>query len=413
MNRLALTKVTLSNRNYIAYVSLNEERKFIDFQLFEDEKPINSEYSLHLENRDGNKEILNNIYIGRVENIVSNINAAFVKISPYQKCYLSLEDLKSPIFTKRLSKKNILSIGDELMVQVIKDKVKTKDAVVSSKLTLSGTYTVLTTDNLNLSISKKIQGEKRGKLQELLNQIKTQAFEHEFGVVIRTNAEQVSEEVVFTDLKQLIQQFIDMKSTGVYKSAFSLLIKEKEAYIRKLKSLDLNTLDGVYTDDKKIYETIKKELPYLSDGIFLHFYQDKMVSLKALYNITGSIDELIKKKVWMKSGANIIIEQLETMTVIDVNSGKNISKNDHAICQINKEAAMEIARQLRLRNISGMIIIDFINMKSKKQMQEVIECLKESLKNDPIPSDFIDVTKLGLVEVTRKKTYRSLKEVLH
>uniref|UniRef100_UPI0040569BF1 ribonuclease E/G n=1 Tax=Agathobacter sp. TaxID=2021311 RepID=UPI0040569BF1 len=401
MNRLALTKVTLFNKNYIAYVLLDEQRKFVDFQLFENGTAMDS------------ADLLNNIYIARVENIVSNINAAFVRISPEQKCWLSLEDLESPIFTKRLSEKNVLSIGDELMVQVIKDKVKTKDPVVSSKLTLSGTYCVLTTGNLTLSISKKIVGEKRAALQEVVKEIKPQADEHKFGVVLRTNAAEVPQEMVLADVQQAIRNFLDLKATGVHKAAFSVLVKEKAAYIRKLKSLDLIALDGIYTDDREIYENIKRELPYLEDSTFLRFYQDKLVSLKALYNIIGSIEELDKKKVWLKSGANIIIEQLETMTVIDVNSSKNISKNGHVLYEINKEAAVEIARQLRLRNISGMIIIDFINMKSKKQMQEVTECLKEALKHDPVPSDFIDVTKLGLVEVTRKKTYRSLKEVLH
>lgn len=425
MNRLAITNVTLANKNYIAYALLDEQRKFVDFQIFEPRtKNLHENFSEQSKSKKTpqkfsnissfteNTDILNNIYIGRVEHIVPNINAAFVKISPSQKCYLSLEDVKSPIFTKRLSEKNILSIGDELMVQVIKDKVKTKDAIVSTKLTLSGTYSVITTDNVTLSISKKIQGEQREQLQSILTQIKIQAQKYDFGVVIRTNAMQVSKELVLEDLQQLIQQFIHIKSTGIYKSAFSVLSHEKEAYIRKLKSLDLSTLDGIYTDDTELYQTIQTELPYLKENTFLHFYEDKMVSLKTLYNLTGSIEELLKKKVWLKSGANIIIEQLETMTVIDINSSKNISKNEHALCAINKEAAVEIARQLRLRNISGMILIDFINMKSKKQMQEVTECLKEALKKDPIPTEFIDVTKLGLVEVTRKKTYRSLKEIL-
>ena len=308
MNRLALTKVILSNKNYIAYVLLDEQRKFVDFQLFEDERPVTDskdlcfekkqekipvnnktlavdfKHSFHTEDYAENKDILNNIYIARVENIVSNINAAFLKISPHKKCYLSLEDLKSPIFTKRLSKKNSLSIGDELIVQVIKDSIKTKDPVVSTKLTLSGTYCVLTTNNLTLSISKKIAGEKRASLQEILKEIQTQAKAHQFGIVIRTNATEVPKEAVFADVQQVIEQFIKLKSESIHKSAFSVLVKEKEAYIRKLKSLDLSALDGIYTDDTTIYETIQIELPYLKENTFLHFYEDKMVSLKALYN---------------------------------------------------------------------------------------------------------------------------------
>ena len=165
-------------------------------------------------------------------------------------------------------------------------------------------------------------------------------------------------------------------------------------------------------DEEDIFNEIAEHLPYLKEKGLLKLYQDEKVSLGTLYNFRGSLDKLIEKRVWLKSGANIIIEQLETMTVIDVNSGKNNSKKEEAVLEINKEAAVEIARQLRLRNISGMILVDFINMKSKKYMDELITLLKEQIKKDPVPCDFIDVTKLGLAELTRKKTYKSLKELL-
>ena len=398
MNRLAITRILRNQIPYLAYIILDEKRNFVDFQLFPEEQ----------------QSLINNIYIGRVENIVPNINAAFVRISSDQRAYLPLEDIKSPIFAKKLSEKKALSIGDELMVQVVKDAIKTKEPVVSSKLTLAGSYTMITTDNTALSISKKITGTKRKELQCILNASKSLAETYAFGVILRTNSGEVSIEEVSRDLQELINNFIALKTQGIHKCAFTLLEKDKDAYIRKLKSLDIKQLDGIYTDELDIYETIKKELPYLdtNEQKLLQFYKDKMVSLKTLYHIEGSIDELLKKKVWLKSGANLIIEQFETLTIIDINSGKNISKNHHAICEINKEAAKEIARQLRLRNISGMIIIDFINMKSDKDMQEVVQILKESFKNDPILTNFIDVTKLGLVEVTRKKTYKSLKEII-
>jgi ribonuclease G len=124
------------------------------------------------------------------------------------------------------------------------------------------------------------------------------------------------------------------------------------------------------------------------------------------------MEQLLNSKVWLPSGANIIIEPLETMTVIDVNSGKNISRKPDVLLSINLEAAQEIARQIRLRNISGMIIVDFINMASEAQERELILRLKQELKKDVVPANFIDITKLGLVEITRKKVYKSLREVL-
>ena len=121
---------------------------------------------------------------------------------------------------------------------------------------------------------------------------------------------------------------------------------------------------------------------------------------------------MLASKVWLPSGANIIIETLETLTVIDVNSGKNQSRKEEALFAVNLEAAKEIARQLRLRNLSGMIIVDFINLKTKEQQQTLISVLREELKKDTVPASFIDITKLGLVELTRKKVYKALHEIL-
>lgn len=399
MNRLAITRVAVnekSNNKHLAYIMLDEKRDFVDFQIFHEDESL-----------------LNSIFVARVDNIVPNINAAFVRISPTQVCYLPLVDCKSPLYVKKQSEKKALSIGDEIVVQVIKDAVKTKDPVVSTKLTIAGKYCVLTTENTSLGVSKKIPGENHLQMSELLStNVCECAMEHGFGMIIRTNALEATKVEIKKDLSETIERFITLKAKSAHQTAFTILEKPEAPYIQKLKSADLSTLDGVFTDEKDIFTEIEKKLPYLKDKGLLHLYKDDMVSLSTLYNFRGSIDKLIEKRVWLKSGANIIIEQLETMTVIDINSGKNISKNENVILEINKEAAVEIARQLRLRNISGMIIIDFINMKSKEHMDELILILKEQIKNDSVTCTFMDVTKLGLVELTRKKTYKSLKELI-
>ena len=153
-------------------------------------------------------------------------------------------------------------------------------------------------------------------------------------------------------------------------------------------------------------------MPKLCQDGLLKFYKDDALSLSTLYHIRGNMDELLNSKVWLPSGANIIIETLETLTVIDVNSGKNQSRKEDTILRINLEAAREIARQLKLRNISGMIIVDFINLKSQEQKEELIRCIRQELKKDTVPAQFIDITRLGLVELTRKKVYKSLREIL-
>ena len=399
MNRLAITRVALNeklNKKHLAYIMLDEKRDFVDFQVFNDEESL-----------------LNSIFVARVDNIVPNINAAFVRISPKQVCYMPLEDIQAPLYVKKQSELKPLSIGDEIVVQVIKDAIKTKDPVVSTKLTLTGKYCVLTTQNTSLGVSKKIKDDDYLQMSELLRtNVCEQAKEHDFGMIVRTNALEATEEELVNDLRDTVERFLELKLKSIHQCAFAVLEKPEVPYIQKLKSADLSALDAVFTDEVDIFTEIEEKLPYLKDKGLLKLYKDDKVSLGTLYNFRGSVDKLVEKHIWLKSGANIIIEQLETMTVIDVNSGKNISKNEKAILDINKEAAIEIARQLRLRNISGMIIIDFINMKAKEHMDELITVLKEQIKQDSVPCTFMDVTKLGLVELTRKKTYKSLKEMI-
>ena len=397
MNRLAITEITKGAKVYTAYIILNEKREFIDFQLYEKDSETK----------------LGQIYIGRVENILTNIHAAFVRIGEKERCFLPLSALKSPVFTKKQSKKKDLCIGDELLVQVERDAVKTKEAVVTTKLTLNGKYSILTTDNERLGVSKKLPEEKRTELLALLENVllkENESEERSYGVVIRTNAAHVSPAELEADLTELIGRYQRMTETAAYKSAFTLLWKSAPGYIGRLKSTDFTGIDQIYTDRPEIYDTIRQEIPHLIPKLVL--YEDQSIGLHSLYNIEGNLDRLLAKRVWMKSGANIIIEQLETLTVIDVNTGKNITGADHVILEVNKEAAAEAARQLRLRNISGMVIIDFINMKSKAHTAELIECLKKELSRDTVPCNFMDITKLGLVEITRKKVYRSLKEIL-
>ena len=399
MHRLAITRVALKeklNKKHLAYIMLDEKRDFVDFQVFQEEESL-----------------LNSIFVARVDNIVPNINAAFVRISPKQVCYLPLEDVQAPLYVKKQSELKKLSIGDEIVVQVVKDAIKTKEPVVSTKLTLAGKYCVLTTENISLGVSKKITGEHHLQMSELLStNVSEQAKEYGFGMIVRTNALEATEEELIRDFTETMERFISLKEKSVHQTAFAVLEKPEAPYIQKLKTAELSTLDNIYTDEDDIFAEIEGKLPYLKEKGLLKLYKDDKVSLGTVYNFRGSVDKLVEKRVWLKSGANIIIEQLETMTVIDINSGKNISKNETAILEINKESAIEIARQLRLRNISGMIIIDFINMKSKEHMDELVAVLKDQIKKDSVTCTFMDVTKLGLIELTRKKTYKSLKELM-
>lgn len=232
-----------------------------------------------------------------------------------------------------------------------------------------------------------------------------------YGLVLRTNAAGQAKDALERDITETVHRYETICTTGVHRRQGELVYRSMPGYLARLKEQELGQVDKVYTDSAGRCEEIASILPELSRDGRLELYQDSAVSLSALYGINGMLDQLLSPRVWLDSGANIIIESLETLTVIDVNSGKNVSRREHVLFEVNLEAAKEIARQLRLRNISGMILIDFINMESKEQEQALISCLKQELKKDHVPVNFIDITKLGLVELTRKKTYKSLREI--
>lgn len=399
MKRIVITEYEKGHRRFPAYLMLDERREPEAFQLFSPEE----------------ETVVGSIYVGYVEKVAANVNAAFVRIGGGQKCYLPLEDLKSPVFVRKQSEKKALCEGDELLVQVTKEAVKTKDAAVSTKLTLHGTYCFLTTDNTRIGVSRKIPADRAQELSALAHEVCGSYFNgacRPFGLVLRTNAKEQSDAVLREDIEDVLADYVKIMTTGIHQRQGELVCRSLPGYLARLKGEDLSEVDRICTDVPAFYEQIAERLPALAADGKLQLYQDDAVSLAALYSLNRIFDCLLAQKVWLPSGANIIIETLETLTVIDVNSGKNISRKAQALFSINMEAAGEIARQLRLRNISGMIIVDFINMESEEQKEALIACLKAELAKDTVPARFVDITKLGLIELTRKKVYKSLREIL-
>ena len=392
MNRIAITRTQYNSTKY-AFIMLDQDRVLDDFELFDD----------------SNTSILDNIYIGRVENIVPNINSAFIKIGEKQNCYLSLDNARFPVYVKKNSKKEGLAIGDEIIVQVIKDAVKTKDPVVTCNISYHGKHCILTTGNKTIGVSKKIEP---GFSRQISDKIKSVFNKLPYGIVIRTNAATLKIDEILTDITETATAFNNILTRGLHGTIYTKLFSAEPAYIMKLKATDMTSIDSVITDIDEVHKTL---VEYYSDSPYrdkIVKYDDSDIKLSTLYNLNGQIEKLINSRIWLDSGANIIIEQLETLTVIDVNTGKNISKKPNTILEVNIEAAIEIARQLRLRNISGMIIIDFINMASEEDKKELINALKKEIQKDSVRCTFIDITKLGLVELTRKKVRKSLKDSL-
>lgn len=353
--------------------------------------------------------ILGNIYIGRVENIATNIQAAFVNIAKGVSCFLPLEEAKNAVFTKKNGKKD-LCIGDELLVEVTREKQKNKPASVSANLNFSGKYLILTTGNHLLGISKKLHATERERLQALLKDQITDTF----GIVVRTAAKDASDEEILKELEMLTKQCHACLQGAMHRTAFTRLREAPPFYLQFLKNRNLTEVQKITTDIPSVHEVLLQHLQDTKEAEKLHLYTDTQVSIFALYSLTHELERALHRQVWLPSGAYLVIDPTEALTVIDVNSGKNIKKKsrEELVFSVNVEAAHEIARQLILRNISGICIIDFIDMKEKEHREELMHILRMDLKKDKVPATLVDITRLGLVELTRKKVQKSLKEQL-
>ena len=365
---------------------------------------------------DAPPQILNNIYVGRVSQVVKNIGAAFVEIEKGRKCFLPLSDLKEPVYVKRMSEKQPLSQGDELLVQIVREAVKTKDPQVSTNLSLAGIYSVVTSGTHQLGVSAKLDPVRREALRKLAESV----YDERFGVIVRTNAADLEgddADILTFEIQSLQEQMQTIVSRAPFRTIYSVLYEAPPEYIRILQNQPLEPLAEVVTDDADIYKELtafSNTHPSMKLSEKLRFYKDKQLDLHKLYSIEVQLERALQKKIWLKSGANLLIEPTEAMTVIDVNSSKNIKKKlpEEQHLQVNLEAAAEIAAQLRLRNLSGIIIIDFIDMASAEHKECLLSAMQSFVKTDPVKTEVVDLTRLGLMELTRKKTRRPLREQL-
>lgn len=355
--------------------------------------------------------ILGNIYVGKVKNIVKNINAAFIEIADGVMCYYSLEENKYPIYVKD-KKSERLVMGDEILVQIEKENIKTKAPVATCHLNFTGKYVVLTHGKTKVGVSSKITSDKEKKrLKEILSSYKNS----EYGFIIRTNAEGASEEILRGEIETLIKRYEEITGFGVHRSAFSLVYKTPSAYLCDIRDGYANALTEIVTDDQLIFTQIKEYLEtyQVEDLDKLRLYQDDQIKLCALYNIDKRLDEATREHVWLKSGAYLVIQHTEAFNVIDVNTGKAIAgkkKAQETFLKINLEAARESARQIRLRNLSGIIIIDFIDLLEKRDQEILMRELTDLFRKDPVKTTVVDITALNLVEITRKKVRKPLHE---
>ena len=366
--------------------------------------------------------ILDEIYIGKVQNIVKNISAAFVEIAPGTVCYLPLEDLKHPVYTKKGTSHNIQQ-GDELLVQVKREGIKTKAPAVTTNLTLHGKYALLTTGSMQISVSSKLPKEEKERLLRVVKDNSSadngslegmSAGERAYGWLLRTNAGGASPEVIKKDLLRLQTKYEELIKTAQYRTCFSCLLARPSAYLKRLSDLYTKEVDEILTDDRELFEQMTEYFQenQPEDTVKLRFYEDRLLPMEKLYSLDRHLREALGERVWLKSGGYLVIQPTEALTVIDVNTGKFTAgkKKEAAFLKLNQEAALEAARQIRLRNLSGIVIIDFINMEETESETQLLRTLDGALRLDPIRTTLVDMTKLSLVEITRMKKERPLHE---
>jgi len=367
---------------------------------------------LNLDPMEG-RHIFGNVYVGKVKNIVKNIKAAFVEIADGTMCYLSLDKYEPPIFVKH-GNSNEIHVGDELLVQVSREGLKTKAPTVTTGISLTGRYLVLTGQDPTAAVSKKIEDNaKRKKLKKLAESICTETY----GVILRTNAAEVEEEALLKEAEMLSALYERILHKGSYSACFSCIYETVPAFLGTVRDSYEGQVEEFVTDDKEIYHQLHLYLTQFQteDISKLVFHDNELVSLDALYNIKAGIEACTREKVWLKSGGSIIIQPTEALTVIDVNTEKAIKGKcsiQELFYKVNMEAAEEIAYQLRLRNITGIIMIDFIDMDEINHRKQLMHALEEFVKPDPVKTTVVDMTALNLVEMTRKKTRKPVLEQL-
>ena len=347
-----------------------------------------------------------NIYLGKVKNVLPGMEAAFVSFGEEKNGVLYVADIEGS--TKNSKIENLLKADQEILVQVVKDAMGEKGARLTGQISLPGRYLVLIPNSKTKGISRRLADNERERLDKIIRKIKP----NNFGVIVRTAAEGVSEESLKVDIEKLVEEW---KTVSNYQSgdAPKLIHKEPDVSIKVIREHLNSTFKKVLIDKKSQHDQVKEYVKLTSPEILdIVDHYDDQLGLFERYHIEDQIKKALDRKVWLPSGGHLIIDRTEALTVIDVNTGKFVGKNslEETVYENNLEAAEEIARQLRLRDIGGIIVIDFIDMESQKKQQNLLNKFKQELAKDKTRTQVFDISRLGLVEMTRKNVAAGLIE---
>jgi ribonuclease E len=366
----------------------------------------------HYVARQESNSVAGNIYLAKVRNVLPGMEAAFLDFGAPKNGVLYASDVAatgngSGRTNKRIE--NVLKEGDEVLVQVTKDAMGAKGARLTGIPSLPGRYLVLVPESDSVGISRRLPDEDRARLREVINMVRPAGF----GVIVRTAALHASAEELAADISRLLKIWTQIQEEAVEGRAPRMVHQEPELLIKVIREHFTADFRKLLIDDHIAYETVigylRSTAPDLVSKVQL--YEDT-VPVFERYHVDDQLKKALDRKVYLPSGGHLVIDRTEALTVIDVNTGKFVGSStlEETVLQNNLEASEEIGRQLRLRDIGGIIVIDFIDMESIENQQKVLRRLKETLAKDKTRTQVFEVSHLGLVEMTRKNVSAGLLE---
>lgn len=365
------------------------------------------------EELENQRRLEGNIYIGKVQNVLFGMQAAFVDIGEGKNTFIHIRDIiprasnETGNKNEELSKhdiKNYIRVGMPLLVQVKRDSTNKKGARVSTHISLSGRFVVIMPNANFITISQKIEDESE---KQRLKEIVASCIPKEYGVILRTAAYGKDKTVIQKDIEKVLKKLINIKQEfmNIKEQDFKpkILYKNDGLVSKILTDVIDQDIDKIWVDNKEEYNKVV-EIVKETDNIDKVKVEFKQNDLLTMYDLDDQIEETNNRKIWIKCGGFITIDKTEALTAIDVNSGKYIGSKDleQTVLRVNKEASIEIARQIRLRDIGGIIVIDYIDMEKQESKDEIVRVLKENLKKDRSKTQVIGFTPLNLLEMTRK-----------
>ena len=362
-------------------------------------------------------QIHGNIYIGKVENVLPGMEAAFIDISTPKNAVLYRgdvqydgDDVDSKGEPPRIE--DVLKSKQLILCQVTKNPIAHKGARLTQEVSLPGRFVVLVPNSSTYGISKRLPDDERKRLRQLLDRVKPK----QHGVIVRTAAEGVTAEEIERDVLRLIKQWDRISELADKQNRPGLLYREPEMAVRFIREEFNAEYRAVVIDDPELHADVKEYVeavaPALADRV--QFYDEKVEALPIFekFHVSEQLTKALDRKVWLPSGGSLIIEATEALTVIDVNTGRNVGSSslEETVFRNNLEAAEEIARQLRLRDIGGIIVIDFVDMEIKDNRDQVVRLFRDALSRDKTRTQVFNISDLGLVEMTRKRIGEGLLE---